>query len=124
MAWIYLFIASLFEIGWTFSVKFLSFKQIGAIKWLHFFDATRSNVIVLVPLAGYILFGIANIAFFSMAIKQIPASTAMAVWLGVALVGVKLVDIFLFKEPYNYQQFIYFALILIGVVGLKRDSAA
>jgi quaternary ammonium compound-resistance protein SugE len=122
MAWLYLFIASLFEIVWTFSLKFLDFKKIVAIQWLRFFSS-KNNIIVLAPLIGYILFGIGNIIFFSMAIKQIPASTAMAIWLGVALVGVKLVDIFVFKQPYNFYQFFYFTLILIGVIGLKRDAA-
>jgi len=122
MAWLYLFIASIFEIGWTFSIKFLDFKKVLAIKWFHFFNATHSNVVILVPFLGYIVFGIANIIFFSMAIKQIPASTAMAVWLGTALIGVKLVDIFVFKQSYNFYQFFYFALILIGIIGLKRDS--
>jgi len=39
------------------------------------------------------------------------------------LIGVKLVDIFVFKQPYNIQQFVFFGLILVGVIGLKRDSA-
>jgi len=124
MAWIYLFIASLCEIVWTFCIKFLSFKEIGTIKWLRFFEEPAKNLLILAPLGGYLAFGGANIVFFSMAIKQIPASTAMAVWLGVALIGVKLVDIFVFKQPYNIQQFVFFGLILIGVIGLKRDSAA
>jgi len=122
MAWIYLFVASLFEIGWTFSIKFMNVKDILAIKWLHFFS-TWDNAKTLAPLVGYILFGIANIVFFSMAIKHISAGTAMAVWLGTALIGVKLVDIFVFKQPYNFYQFFYFGLILVGVIGLKMDSA-
>lgn len=121
MAWLYLFIASLFEIGWTFSIKYLDVKKVLAIPWLHFF-ATRNNFYTLVPLLGYIFLGIGNIIFFSMALKQIPASTAMAVWLGTALVGVKLVDILVFKQGYNFYQFFYFGLILIGIIGLKRDS--
>jgi len=123
MAWIYLFIASLFEIAWTFCVKFLEVKKILAIKWLQFFNTPRANFLTLAPLAGYIVFGLANITFFSIAIKQIPASTAMAVWLSVALIGVKLVEIFAYKQPYNIYQFLYFTLIIIGVIGLKRDSA-
>ncbi len=121
MAWLYLFIASIFEIAWTFSLKFLDVKKVLAIPWLHFFG-TRNNFFVLAPLLGYIFFGIANIIFFSVALKHIPAATAMAVWLGTALVGVKLVDIIAYKQPYNFQQFIYFALIIIGIVGLKRDA--
>ena len=121
MAWIYLFIASLFEIAWTFSLKFMDFKKIKAIRWAVFFNEGE-NMRALAPLLGYIVFGLGNIYFFSLAMKQIPASTAMAVWLGVALVGVKLIDIMLFKEPFHYSQLFFFLLILVGIIGLKRSS--
>ena len=52
--------------------------------------------------------------------KQIPASTALAAWMGITLVGVKLIDIGAFKEPYDLYQFIYMGLILVGIAGLKR----
>lgn len=120
MAWIYLMIAALFEICWTYSLKFLSIKKIKAIPWLHFFN-NKENALTLCPLLGYIVFGLCNILFFSMAMKQIPAATALAVWMGMTLVGVKLLDIGLFKQPYDLYQFFYIALIIIGIVGLKRS---
>ncbi|HEY8918086.1 MAG TPA: SMR family transporter [Chitinophaga sp.] len=118
MAWIYLLIASVFEIAWTFSLKFLDFKKIGAIRWPAFFSS--QNLLVLMPLLGYIVFGLANVFFFSLSVKQIPTSTALAVWMGVALIGVKLVDVMLFKEPWQPTQLIYLGLIVAGIVGLKR----
>jgi len=121
MAWLYLFIASLFEIGWTFCIKYMDVKKIIAIQWLQFFNST-DGIKILGPLLGYIIFGIANIIFFSIAIKQIPMATAMAVWFGTALLGVTIVDILVFKQPYNLMQFLYFAFILIGVVGLKTNN--
>lgn len=33
IAWFYLFIASLFEIEWTFSLKLLDFKKIKQANW-------------------------------------------------------------------------------------------
>jgi len=120
MAWIYLLVASLFEIAWTFSLKFMDVKKFKAIHWPGFFSK-KENWVILVPFAGYILFGLANIVFFSMAMKQIPASMALAVWMGVALIGVKLVDVTVFKESYNGYQFLYMGLIIIGIVGLKRS---
>jgi quaternary ammonium compound-resistance protein SugE len=120
MAWIYLVIASLFEIAWTFSLKFMNVKSIRALHWQGFFHQ-RENWMILAPFVGYVLFGIGNIVFFSMAMKEIPASTALAVWMGVALIGVKLIDISLFKEPYDLYQFFYMALIIIGIVGLKKS---
>ena len=121
MAWIYLLIASLFEIAWTFSLKFMDVKKLKAIHWPGLF-AKRGYWIVLAPFAGYILFGVGNIIFFSMAMKQIPASTAMAVWMGATLIGIRLVDISVFKEPYDLYQFFYMGLIIIGIAGLKRGG--
>ncbi|HWB28161.1 MAG TPA: SMR family transporter [Chitinophagaceae bacterium] len=123
MAWLYLFIASIFEIGWTFSIKFLNVKKVLAIKWLHLFsDSTYFHD--LLPLLGYIFLGIGNIVFFSMAIKQIPASTAMAVWIGVALIGVKIVDVTVFKQGYSFGELFFFGIILVGLIGLKSVTPA
>jgi quaternary ammonium compound-resistance protein SugE len=119
MAWIYLFMASVLEIAWTFSLRFLSVKKLKAIEWRDFFSHWE-NWAVLAPFAGYVLFGLGNIYFFSMAMKEIPASTALAVWMGTALIGVKLVEIVFLKTPYDWQQFVFMGLILIGIVGLKR----
>src|SRR5882762_9742600 len=118
MAWIYLLIASLLETGWTFSLKLLDFKKIRLIEW-HSFLRRKENLIILTPLTGYIVFGLGNIYFLSKAMKVIPASTAMAAWLGVALIGVKLVDVLYFKESFQVSQLFYFSLILVGVIGLK-----
>jgi quaternary ammonium compound-resistance protein SugE len=119
MAWIYLIIASLFEIAWTFCLKFMDVKKARAIHWQGLFHQ-RENWLILAHFAGYIFFGVGNIIFFSMAMKEIPASTALAVWMGVTLVGVKLIDITMFKEPYDGYQFLYMTLIMVGIVGLKR----
>src|ERR1700737_2502546 len=119
MAWIYLLIAALFEIAWTFSMKFLSVKKIGAIKWQELFSR-KENLLILAPLAGYILFGLGNVFFFSMAMKEMSASTALAVWMGFSLIGVKLMDITLFKESFGPYQFLYIALIIIGIIGLRK----
>src|ERR1700760_5184658 len=116
MAWIYLIVASVFEIAWTFSLRFLSVKKLKTIQWRTFFHHWE-NWAVLAPFAGYVLFGLGNIYFFSMAMKDIPASTALAVWMGTALIGVKFVEILWLKESYNFTQFIYLGLIIIGIVG-------
>lgn len=122
MAWIYLLIASMFEIAWTFSLKFMSVKKLRAIEWRSFFGQHQvSNWLVLAPFAGYVAFGVANVLFFSLAMKDIPASTALAVWMGTALIGVKLVELFAFKGTFDPWQFFYMALILVGIVGLKRN---
>ena len=110
MAWVFLFIASLLEVGWTFCLKYMNFKD-------------SQYFYTLLPLIGYIILGIGNVVFFSMATKHIPIATAMGVWIGTALVGVNLVDMFVFKQPYSWAQLFFFALIIIGAIGLKSSTA-
>lgn len=121
MAWIYLFVASLFEIAWTYSLKFMDMKKIGAIRWLQFFNST-DGIVTLAPLLGYIVFGLANIYCFSVSLKTIPTATAIAVWMGVVLVGTKLIDMLYFKQAFSYSQFIFISFILVGIVGLKAGK--
>lgn len=120
MSWIYLLIASLFEIAWTFSLKFMDVKKLRAVRLQEFF-ANGENMMILAPFIGYIVFGLGNILFFSMAMKQIPAATALAIWMGITLIGVKLVDVSLFKGNFNLYQLFYMTLIIIGIAGLKRN---
>jgi len=120
MQWLYLFIASLFEIGWIFSLKKLSFAEIKKISFQAIAQHPTDNLLSLLPLLGYIGFGLANIYFFSLAMKQIPASTAFAIWMGVTLAGVKLIEVLLFKEAIKPIDFLYFGLILVAIIGLKK----
>lgn len=118
IAWVYLFIASCFEVCWIYSLKSLEMKKIAQIKLPTLFQSNEPWQAVL-PLVGYIAFGLGNIYFFSQSMKSIPASTAFAVWMGLALVFSKAVDILVFKEAYNSQQLLFTALVLVGIIGLK-----
>ena len=118
MAWINLFIAALFEVGWMFSLKFLSFKKIGGIRWSTFFQ-NPAGIVTLIPLLAYLILGLANVYFLALAMKQISTSVAFAVWTGVSLIGLKVIEMTVYKEPYSFKEFVFFALILAGVVGLK-----
>jgi quaternary ammonium compound-resistance protein SugE len=121
MAWIYLMIASLFEIAWTFSLQMMNVNKMRAIRWRDLVNG-GAGWMTLAPFAGYVLFGVGNIFFFSLAMKDIPASTALAVWMGSVLIGVKLIEITVLKQTYDLYQFFYMALILAGIVGLKRSA--
>ncbi len=120
-SWIFLFVASLFEIGWMFSLKFIYFENLKKISW-HTITATpMHDVLIILPFLGYVFFGIGNIYCFSMAMKGIPTSTAFAVWMAVALAGVKLVEVFFFKEPFKNIDYFYLTLLLVAIVGLKKN---
>jgi len=119
--WVYLLIAAVFESCWIYSLKFLNMKQILDVKAnLLMHDIKEWKVFL--PLAGYIIFGLCNIYFFSMAMKNIPASTAFAVWMALALIFSTLLDIFVFKTSYSYQQLFFTGVVLVGIVGLKYFS--
>src|ERR1700743_1973661 len=120
MAWIYLFVASVFEMAWTFSLRFMSVKKLKALHWRGFFTQS-GNWGVVWPFLGDIVFGLGNVYCISIAMKSIPASTALAVWMGTALVGVKLVEILFLKSNFDMYQFLYIGLILLGIAGLKRN---
>lgn len=118
IAWVYLCIASCFEVCWIYSLKSLDMKAIGRIKLATVFSDPKPWE-ALLPLIGYIAFGLGNIYFFSQSMKSIQASTAFAVWMGLALVFSKAVDIIVFKEAYNTQQLIFTFVVLVGIIGLK-----
>jgi quaternary ammonium compound-resistance protein SugE len=118
IAWVYLFIASCFEVCWIYSLKVLDMKKIAQISPSTIFSDIK-HWEALLPLLGYIAFGLGNIYFFSQSMKTIPASTAFAVWMGLALIFSKAVGILVFKEAFNTQQLVFTAIVLVGIIGLK-----
>ncbi len=118
MSWLYVLIASLCEICWMYCLKYFKWRDLYSFRFNHLL-LSKANLLLLVPGFGYVLFGVGNIVFFSKAMHGISASKAFAIWMGVALIGSKLVDSFLLKEAVTPMQLVFLGLILIGVVGLK-----
>ncbi len=121
-AWLFLFIAASFETAWTYSVKYMTFSELKTLRWRTFYTPDV-GLPILLPFVGYIVFGIANIYFFSQAIKHIPTATAFAVWTAMALVLIKLVDVFIFKTNWSITELFFMLLIGIGIIGLRVYSA-
>ncbi len=122
MQWLYLIIAAFLEVGWIFSLKKLSFAELKKISFQLVIDQPLAASELLLPLIGYILFGLGNIYFFSLAMKHIPASTAFAIWMALTLAGVKLVEMTIEKQPLRMIELLFLGLILIGIVGLKATN--
>lgn len=101
MAWLYLFIAGLFECGWAIGLKYTE----GFTK--------------LMPS----LFTVAamGVSFFllSAAMKTIPVGTAYAVWTGIGAVGVAIMGMVLFDESRDIMRILCLLLIVTGIMGLK-----
>ncbi len=123
MAWIYLFIAAIFESAWTFSLKYMRFAELKTLRFTNFYRVTE-GLPILLPFLGYILFGIGNIVFFSMAIKQVSTATAYAVWTAMTLVLIKLVEVFILNEKIAGLEILFMLLIMTGIMGLKFYGTA
>ena len=101
MAWIILFIAGLFEIGWAVSLKFTE-------------GFTRPAPIALTAISLALSMGL-----LGWAVKTLPLGTAYAVWTGIGAVGTAIVGIVIFKEPATAARLACLALIVAGILGLK-----
>lgn len=106
MAWIYLLVAGLSEIGWPLGLK-LSQTTNHKIPWILF-------AVVSMTVSGLFLW---------LAQKSIPVGTAYAVWTGIGAVGTFIIGILLFKDPATIMRILSMTLIVIGLVGLKLSHA-
>ena len=104
MAWIYLFIAGLFEIGWAVGLKYTSG-----------FTKLWPSVITII---GMIL----SFYFLSNAVKSIPIGTAYGIWTGIGAVGTAILGILFFGESKEIIRIFFIFLIVVGIVGLKIFS--
>jgi quaternary ammonium compound-resistance protein SugE len=120
-SWAYLLIAAMFEACWTITLKAMQFADLKTLRWETFYKL-NGGLPILLPFIGYIAFGLANVYFFTLAIKQIPTATAFAVWTAFALILLKLIDVFFFKNHLSIQEIFFLVLITVGIVGLKVYS--
>jgi len=104
MAWVYLFIAGIMEIGWAIGLKYTNgFSRF----W---------------PSVGTVSAMIVSFYFLSQALKIIPIGTGYAVWTGIGAVGTAALGILLFDEPREFFRILCIVLIVVGIVGLKVVS--
>lgn len=103
MAWLYLVLASLFEVGWPLSFKMASVRH-------ESFGWYISLAIVSMTFSGLFLY---------LAQRTIPISTAYIVWTGIGAVSTFLIGLLFFGDSASVQRMFFALLILVGVVGMK-----
>ena len=106
MAWIYLTIAGVFEIGWPLGLK-LSQTTSHKITWI---------LVAIISMA-------ASGLFLWLSQRTIPMGTAYAVWTGIGAIGAFITGILMFKDPATFFRILSVTLIVVGIVGLKLSSA-
>ncbi len=103
MSWLYLFIASIFEMGWP-----LGFKLSNEI----------SNKKIFWIIIAFSSMAISSF-FLWLAQREIPISTAYIIWTGVGAVGTFIIGIIFFNDSASLIRLFFAFLIMVGIIGLK-----
>ena len=104
MAWLYLFLAGLFEIVWSTALKYsVGFSQV---------------VPSIITILGMAL----SVFFLGIAMRHIPISTAYTIWTAIGAVGSVAAGIFLFNEAISISKLFCLCIIILGVIGVKIFS--
>ena len=106
MAWLYLVVAGLFEIGWPLGLK-KGWGPDGVQAWWLLF------AIVTMAVSG---------ALLMLAQRAIPMGTAYAVWTGIGAAGSMIIGMLIYSEPTDPVRILCLTLIVAGMVGLKLNS--
>ena len=116
--WGYLLLAAMFEAIWTYCLKWMQFKDLKQLNLTNIFTV-NFGLKILAPFLGYVIFGVLNVFFFSLATRRIPLATAFAVWTGVSLLLIKLGEIFFLQQKISNAEIFFMLMIMMGVIGLK-----
>ena len=101
MAWVVLFVAGLFEVGWAVGLKY------------------SEGFSRMLPVVGTVVALITSMVLLGLAVRTLPLGTAYAAWTGIGTVGTAVLGIILFREPASAMRLVCIALIVIGILGLK-----
>jgi quaternary ammonium compound-resistance protein SugE len=105
MAWLILVCAGLLEIVWAI-----------ALKQSDGFSRLWPSVI---GIGGAIL----SFTLLAVALRQLPAGTGYAVWVGIGAVGVAVAGMVLLCEAVTVARVLFLSLIVVGIVGLRLVEA-
>jgi len=105
MAWVYLFVAGLFEVLWAVGLKYTE-------------GFTR-----LWPTIGTVAAMTVSLGLLGLALRSLPLGTAYAIWTGIGTVGTVIIGVLVFQESSDALRLACIGLIVAGIVGLKLVSA-
>lgn len=106
MAWIYLVIAGLLEIGWAVGLKYT--------------DGFTKPV----PTLATVIAMAASMTLLAISLRTIPVGTGYAIWTGIGAVGAAIAGIILFNESRDVGRMVCITLIVAGILGLKFFTPA
>jgi quaternary ammonium compound-resistance protein SugE len=104
MAWFWLILGGLFEVGFTTSLRFVEgFRN---VPW---------------TLAFLVSVGL-SMALLELASRSIPMGTAYAVWAGIGAVGTVIVGMAFFNEPATTVRLLLILAIVAAIAALKLTT--
>jgi len=104
MAWFYLLLGSLFEVGFTTTLRYIDeFKNLPAT-------------------VGFLACVLLSLFFLDLAARSIPLGTAYVVWTGIGAIGTVGIGMIWFAEPATIVRGILILGIVGCVIGLKLTS--
>ena len=101
MAWLYLLLAGMFEVGWAIGLKYT-----------EGFSRLLPSLLTIAAMA-------LSLALLGLALRDLPVGTAYAVWTGIGAVGTAALGMYLFSEPATLMRLGCIGLIVVGIVGLR-----
>ncbi|WP_377891145.1 DMT family transporter [Alkalihalobacillus sp. R86527] len=105
MAWIFLLIGGLMEVGWAIGLKYS--------------DGFTNPVISLLTVVGIGL----SFFLFGKAIKYLPIGTAYAIFTGLGAAGTAIVGMIYLNETVSLLKMFFVLLLICSIVGLKLTSS-
>jgi len=102
MAWIYLFLAGLCEVGWPVGLKMAQQAETRVSGFLF--------AVFSILLSGFLLW---------LAQREIPLGTSYAIWTGIGAAGTFLIGILFYGDPASLGRYLGILLIIAGVATLK-----
>jgi quaternary ammonium compound-resistance protein SugE len=104
MAWLYLILGGLFEIGFTTSLRYVDgFRN---LPWTFAFLVSVAISMALLELAS----------------RSIPMGTAYVVWGGIGAAGTVIVGLIWFGEPASLVRLLLILAIVAAIAGLRLVS--
>lgn len=106
MSWIYILIASVFEVSWAVGLKYSQ----------GFTKLKPTIFTVITMILSYI--------FLAIGTKNLPIGTAYAIWTGIGAVGTAIYGILFFDESKDLLRIFFIFLIVAGIIGLRLTYKA
>lgn len=104
MAWFYLILGGVFEVGFTTTLRFTEgFRNLPAT-------------------AGFLVCVFLSLFFLDVAARSIPLGTAYAIWTGIGAIGTVGIGMIWFAEPATAVRGLLILGIIGSAIGLKLTS--